>query len=196
MKYQIKSKTDLAFFIMEDSKFYPSAKFGDRILERPKYMIKKYLYYLRNSEYALNVLQNSSGIIRIIGKILQIYYHYRMRRLSWKLGFQFGENVFGPGVNIYAYGTIIINPGAKIGKNCTIYPGVSIGGKVENGCPVIGDNCFIGLGAKILGGVVIGDNVYIAPNAVVVKDIESNSVVGGVPAKVIKKRNETFIQKN
>jgi serine O-acetyltransferase len=108
-----------------------------------------------------------------------------MRKLSWKLGFQFGENVLGPGVKIYSYGTIIINPGAKIGKNCTIYPGVCIGGKVENGYPVIGDNCFIGLGVKVLGGITIGDNVYIAPNAVVVKDVESNSVIGGVPARIL-----------
>ena len=76
--------------------------------------------------------------------------------------------------------------GAKIGKNCTIYPGVTIGGKIGNGCPTIGDNCFIGLGAKIIGKVNIGDNVIIAPNAVVVKNVASNSVVGGVPAKNIK----------
>lgn len=182
----IKSKKDLEFYIKEDSKNYPEAKIGDRILERPKYMIKKYLRYLRYSEYSYNVLQQSAGIKYYIGKLLQLYFHYKMRKLSWKLGFQFVENVFGPGIKIYSYGTIIVNPKARIGKNCTIYPGVAIGGKVENGCPIIGDNCFIGLGAKVLGGVVIGDNVYIAPNAVVVKDVQANSIVGGIPARVIR----------
>lgn len=182
----IQSKNDLIHFIKEDSKNYPGSKLGDYLLERPKYMIKQYLYFLRKSEYCLNVLLQAGGFRAFYGKIGQIYFHYKMRKLSWKLGFQFFENVFGPGVKIYAYGTIIINPGVRIGKNCTIYPGVTIGGKVENGCPIIGDNCFIGLGVKILGGITIGDNVYIAPNAVVVKDIESNSVVGGIPAKLIK----------
>jgi len=182
----IQSKKDLSYFINEDSKNYPESKIGDFFLERPKYMIKKYLYFLRKAEYCLNVLQQSGGILALCGKVGQIYFHYKMRKLSWKLGFQFCENVFGPGVKIYCYGTIIVNPGARIGKNCTIYPGVTIGGKVENGCPTIGDNCFIGLGVQILGGVNIGDNVVIAPNAVVVKNIESNSIVGGIPAKLIR----------
>lgn len=181
----IQSKQDLIYYISEDSKNYPRTRFGDFILERPKYLIKRYLYYMRKSEYCLNVLQKKTGIMAVLGKIYKFYYHYKMRKLSWKLGFQFYENVFGPGVNIMYFGTIIVNPSARIGKNCTIYPGVTIGGKVENGSPIIGDNCFIGLGVKILGGVKIGDNCYIAPNAVVVKDVASNSVVGGVPAKLL-----------
>lgn len=55
------------------------------------------------------------------------------------------------------------------------------------GTPVIGDNCKIGAGAKILGGVVVGDNVFIGANAVVTHDVPSNCVVGGVPAKIIKR---------
>lgn len=119
-------------------------------------------------------------------KLLNVYYHYRMRRLSWKLGFQFVEGVFGPGVHIYAYGTIIVNPGARIGKNCIIYPGVTIGGRAFDGCPVIGDNVFIGLGAKVIGKVNVGNNVIIAPNAVVTHDVPDNAIVGGIPAKIIK----------
>lgn len=182
----ILSKKDLNYYILEDAKHYPPKRFGDKLLQRPKYMIKKYLYFLRKAEYAFNVLQKKTAVLAFLGKITQIYYRYRMRKLSWKLGFQFCENVLGPGVKIYAYGTIIINPGASIGKNCIIYPGVTIGGKGKNQYPTIGDNCFIGLGVKIIGGVTIGNNVYIAPNAVVVKDIESNSIVGGVPAKKLK----------
>lgn len=117
-----------------------------------------------------------------------------MRQLSWKLGFQFCENVFGAGVNIYAYGTIIINPGARIGKNCTIYPGVTVGGRAYDGCPTIGDNVFIGLGAKVLGKVNVGNNVIIAPNAVVVKDVPDNAIVAGVPAKIIKIGKPNHIQ--
>lgn len=54
------------------------------------------------------------------------------------------------------------------------------------GTPVIGDNVKIGTGAKIIGGVTVGNNVFIGANAVVVKDVPDNCVVGGVPAKIIK----------
>lgn len=63
---------------------------------------------------------------------------------------------------------------------------MTIGQKEKGEVPVIGDNCFIGLGAMVFGAVCIGDNVVVAPNSVVVKNVESGCVVGGSPAKVIK----------
>ncbi len=81
---------------------------------------------------------------------------------------------------------VYINSHAKIGKNVVLYPGVCIGQTDDGKVPVIGDNVFIGLGAKVLGDCRIGNNVTIAPNAVVVKDVPDNAIVGGVPAKIIK----------
>lgn len=81
---------------------------------------------------------------------------------------------------------IIISYGAKIGRNCTINQQVTIG-QNEKGHPVIGDNVFIGAGARIIGAVTIGDNVKIGANAVVVKDIPRNSTVVGVPGVVVRK---------
>ena len=54
-----------------------------------------------------------------------------------------------------------------------------------NRCPVIGDNCYIGAGAKIIGDIVIGNNCQIGASAVVLKDVPDNSIVVGIPAKVI-----------
>ena len=54
--------------------------------------------------------------------------------------------------------------------------------------PIIGDNVFIGAGAKILGDITIGDNCVIGANSVVVKSVPSNSIVAGVPAKVLRVR--------
>ena len=82
-----------------------------------------------------------------------------------------------------------VGKNVKIGKNCTILPGVVFGNKHEepDDSPVIvGDNCYFGLGCKIIGSVRIGNNVAVGANAVVTKDIPDNAVVGGVPAKVIK----------
>lgn len=79
---------------------------------------------------------------------------------------------------------LIINRFSKIGKNCTIYHGVTIG-STGGYPPVIGNNVFIGCGAKILGEIKIGDNVKIGAGAVVVKDVPDNATVVGVPAHVI-----------
>lgn len=63
-----------------------------------------------------------------------------------------------------------------------------IRGGVNGGSPTIGDNVEITVGAKVIGKVSVGDNVIIAPNSVVVKDVPSNTIVSGVPAKIIKIR--------
>lgn len=75
-----------------------------------------------------------------------------------------------------------------MGKNCSVNKGVVIGNKKgQENRAVIGDNCWFTLGCKIIGKVYIGDNVIVCQNSVVVKDVESNSIVSGVPAKVIKR---------
>ena len=76
-------------------------------------------------------------------------------------------------------GSIIINGKARLGDNCTLYPGVLIGwkGPEEQGCAQIGDNVFVGSGTKIIGGVKIGNNVILGQNLVVTKDIPDNAVV-------------------
>lgn len=82
---------------------------------------------------------------------------------------------------------MIVNGRARIGKNLTIYPGVTVGAS-KSGVPTIGDNVFLGLGSKVFGGITIGNNVIVAPNAVVTKDVPDNCVVAGVPARIIKDR--------
>lgn len=72
-----------------------------------------------------------------------------------------------------------------IGSNCKIFQQVTVGYN-GNKRPTIGDNVVICAGAKIFGGITIGNNVIVGANAVVVKDIPSNCVVGGVPAFKIK----------
>lgn len=119
---------------------------------------------------------------------------FRFHRLSIKLGFSIPINVFGPGLAIVHYGTIVVSNGAKIGANCRIHEGVTIG--ATNGssrAAIIGDNVFIGSGAKIIGEVRISSNVAIAANAVVVRDVicENGCTVGGVPAIIISRNNSS-----
>lgn len=75
----------------------------------------------------------------------------------------------------------------KIGNNCWINQQVTIGYNGHGCPPVIGDNVMITCGAKVLGTITVGDNVVIGANAVVVKDVESNCTMVGIPAKKLVK---------
>ena len=85
---------------------------------------------------------------------------------------------------------IIITPQSIIGENCTIFNGVTLGVNHFNrsGYPVVGNNAIIYPGAKVIGNVRLGDNCIVGANSVVIKSIPSNSVVGGIPARVLKIR--------
>lgn len=86
---------------------------------------------------------------------------------------------------------VVIHKRAKIGKNCLIAQGVTVGGRSGYyDVPVIGDNCYIGAGAKVLGPITVGDNVTVGANAVLLNDAPANSVWGGVPAKCLKQVEE------
>lgn len=94
---------------------------------------------------------------------------------------------------------IVIHSNSVIGDNVTIAQGVTLGGttgKIKSGrdAPIIGDNVFIGAGAKILGPVKIGKNSIIGANAVVITDIPNNSVAVGIPAKGMKKIEKKYVE--
>lgn len=140
----------------------------------------RYQILLRKLEYRL---------IRrgLINRIFAGFTKLRFKRLGVRLGFTVDPYVFGPGLSIAHYGSLTVNPNAKVGSNCRIHEGVTIGAtNGSNKAPIIGDNCFIGSGAKVIGDIIIGDNVAIGAGAVVVNSYaDSNITLGGVPAKII-----------
>lgn len=87
---------------------------------------------------------------------------------------------------------IVIGSEVVIGKNCKIFNGVTFGNKDTesgvNGHPIVGDNCVISTGAKILGNITIGNNCIIGANSVVLIDIPDNSIAVGVPARILNKK--------
>lgn len=138
------------------------------------------------------LLVNKKSIWRYIFKV----YYYR---LSIRLGFSIPPNVFDHGLCIVHYGNIVVNTNARIGKNCRIHVGVNIGGQAgfyapeiaKTLCPVIGDNCYIGPGAKIFGPVSIANGCSVGANAVVTKSFpEEDSILVGISAKRIIKNEK------
>lgn len=94
----------------------------------------------------------------------------------------------GPGFYIGHGMGIVINPQVVIGRNFNISQGVTIGESnrgPRKGAAIIGNNVYVGPGAKIIGKVRIGNYAVIGANAVVTKDVPENGVVGGVPAQLI-----------
>ena len=96
------------------------------------------------------------------------------------------EVTVGKNFRIDHFGGIIISGFASFGDNCVIRDGVTVGlRRVDDPvAPQIGNNVDIGTGAKVLGGITIGDNVVIGANAVVLEDVPSNSIAVGVPARI------------
>lgn len=137
---------------------------------------QKYIWlYIKALRYVEYYQNNSGGIFN---KWLLLWWLRKLRNYSHITSFQIPSHTCGWGLTIWHWGPIIINPAAKLGNHCTLYPGVLIGHKVQGGgAATIGNNVFIGAGTKIIGPVKIGDNVTIGQNCVITKDIPDNSVV-------------------
>jgi serine O-acetyltransferase len=115
------------------------------------------------------------------------------RAFTTRYRYRFGISIdfttrIGEGFYIGHFGGIVVNGLSAIGRNCNISHGVTIG-QVNRGnragIPTIGDNVYIGPGAKILGGIRVGDGAAIGANCVVIRDVPENGVVVGIPGRVI-----------
>jgi serine O-acetyltransferase len=131
---------------------------------------------------------------------------HRVAHFLWRHGLKFPARLISQ-INRFMTG-IEIHPGAKIGKgffidhgmgvvigetaeigeNCLLYHGVTLGGvslEKKKRHPTLGNNVVVGAGAKVLGAITLGDNVQVGANAVVLKDVPPNSVVVGIPGRVV-----------
>lgn len=170
----IQSKADLAYY-MECDRIAMSRTGKAKPWDLCYYFVSS----LRKYEYWHNIRGP-------FAKIARVYAHIRFKHISEKCGFTIPINRIGPGLCIPHYGTIVISDYVSIGENCKIHVGVNIGATSGNTtAKKIGNNVYIGPGAKLVGDGVIGDDAVIGANAVVVGSVPPGITVGGVPAKKI-----------
>ena len=182
----IKSKIDYEYYLEADRIALSKPKDFSFSTRLKLWLFPDYIWKFQQTLRKLEYLKNKNK--NVFEKVTYYFVLKRFYKLSYKLGFTIPVNVFGPGLSIAHYGTIIINSGARVGANCRIHADVNIGTEAgySDKAPVLGDNIYMGPGAKIFGQITIADNTAIGANAVVNKSVEvSNTAVGGIPAKVI-----------
>lgn len=141
---------------------------------------RQLLHSIRRYQY----LCNKFGII---GHIIARRHVLRHRFWSMVTGADIPLDVhIGGGLLLTHPNGIVIHPNVEIGPNCLIFQQVTlgVGNSKKPGVPKIGGHVDIGAGAKILGGVVIGDHAIIGANAVVMDDVPPNRLAVGIPARI------------
>lgn len=158
---------------------FSKANLLDWLFSTEQYWIRKFLIALRSEEYYTFKEPN---------KLLRFYYFRRKNIIGRKLGFFIPAGCFDLGLHISHYGSIIINPKARIGKNCTIHGNCCIGNRGDDASasPILGENIDLGQGAQVLGAIHIANGAKIGAGSIVLHSIETeNAVVVGIPGKVM-----------
>ena len=180
----ISSREDYQRFLREDLQAHGVDRWG--IVEYLKMPTLRFQRRLRWTEYVLNCRKGS------VWAPYRAYLRWRLRQHGIKLGFTIGPNIFGPGLSIAHWGTLVVNPLCVVGSRCRIHPGTCLG-EYKGQAPQLGDDCYIGPGAKLFGGIVLGNNTKVGPNAVVNASFpEGNVTLVGIPAKPTGRNSEPW----
>lgn len=184
----IKTRKDLSFYLEKDRQRNNISSFWGVIIglftRNEHVCVYRYLICLRHCEYHMN---NSTNLLH---KVLYFFYKAELSRLGGKYNIRIKPNTCGYGLRIphlAGGGGVLLNI-EKAGNYCGFQSGVLLGNKDNQlDRPIIGSNVAFGPGAKCFGRIKIGDNVFVAANAVVTHDVPDNCIVGGIPAHIIKR---------
>lgn len=165
---------------------FSKSEFETYGLRRKVKYIRQNIQYLTLIYYRLA----SACKVSIIRYVLTLLY----QKYSLKTGVEFLTQKIGGGVILPHWGRIILNA-KSIGENLYVFHNVTIGDDYTTGKPEIGNNVFIGTNSVVLGDITIGDNVVVGACSFVNEDVPSNSIVVGIPAKVIKTIDDDYISR-
>lgn len=133
------------------------------------------------------------GITRWVG---DRWYWMAYRVIETLTGISIPKSVdVGPGLRIYHFGNVFVHAQAKIGANCTLRQGVTIGNRHEGGAvPVLEDDVELGAYAQVLGGVRVGRGARIGAMSVVLGDVPAGATAVGAPARVVESFRPTIAE--
>ncbi len=174
---RINSKKQLSEWLKTELAFYPCGKLFYIFQINEVAILKRHQLLLRKAEY----YKNTGKKLRFILNVLKLIILQKRYSLHIPL------NCCGCGLRIVHLGPVLLNSKVTLGKNCSLHMNTSIvAGGTNDDVPTLGNGVTVGVGAVILGNVVIADHVAVGANAVVNKSVtEPNVTVAGVPAKII-----------
>ena len=153
IKFMIRSKKELKFYIHADRIMagYEDGGWLHKLKFRLTY--SPILIYLKHMRCSASYRNRG-----VKSKVLFLYYFMKYKKLGIKLGFSIGYDVFGYGLHIPHYRTIVVNGNCQIGNYAVLHTSICIGGAGK----VVGDGLYVGTGAKVMGPIHLGDDVSIA----------------------------------
>ena len=179
----IKTKKQLKEWLEVELARYGNYGIKDILLKPENYILRKHQIYLRKAEYYTNTNN----------QIMRALYLAKLYKIQNRFGIHIPVNCCGKGLKIMHVGPVLVNPKAVLGKNCSLHINTAIAaGGTDDNAPKLGNGVVVGVGAVVLGGITVADNVAIGANAVVTKSVfEEDIAIAGVPAKKISDNGRT-----
>jgi len=131
-------------------------------------------------------------------RIRYIFHTILLNRKRNQYGLHIAVNVFDKGLKIMHLGSVLTNPNVRIGRDCSVHIGTAfVAQGVTDGAPVIGNDVVVGVGATVLGNILIADGIAIGAAALVNKSFEEEGIaIAGVPARKISDNGRKMWNRN
>lgn len=181
---KIESRKDLHKFLKIESKKYVRKNIRNPfILITESDYLWRHNVLLRKTEYYVNTNK----------RIRSLLYKFFLKKFQYKHALHIPINSFGCGLKVMHLGPILVNGKVKGGKDISIHINTSIvASGTDNGVPTIGDGVVIGVGAVLLGPIIVANNIAIGANSVMNRSFsEEDIAIAGIPAKKISNNGRT-----
>ena len=173
----ISTKKDLKEWLSFEKNRYGSNIIKDFFLLGERAILRRHQIILRKAEYYINTQK----------KLRAAFYRIRLTKFQCKYSLHIPVNTCGKGLKIMHLGPILMNGRVRVGENCSIHINTAFVARgIDNSVPTLGDGVVVGVGAVIVGGVYIADNIAIGACSMVNKSFnESDIAIAGIPAQKI-----------